>query len=139
MIGLSSCSAPRFWLLLVATGGSPMDSEASSGESQDSPVLCRRATECRGVGVLQCAEPTSTGLAVSDVLAEAPDENSSAFRHYRPHRCRRCHVASAEPIAVGAVSLEEVCAGGEGAISPKASMGNGVGVCVRRRRNAASI
>ena len=53
-----------------------MDSEASSGESQDSPVLCRRATECRGVGVLQCAEPTSTGLAVSDVLAEAPDENS---------------------------------------------------------------
>jgi len=37
-----------------------MDSEASSGESQDSPVLCRRVTTCSGVGLLQSTEPTST-------------------------------------------------------------------------------
>ena len=52
-----------------------MDSEASSGESQDSPVLCRRATACSGVGVFHSAEPTSTGQPVFEVLAEAPDEN----------------------------------------------------------------
>ena len=55
-----------------------MDSESSSGESQDtedSPVLCRRATACSGVGVFHSAEPTSTGQPVFEVLAEAPDEN----------------------------------------------------------------
>ena len=171
-----------------------MDSESSSGESQDtedSPVLCRRATACSGVGVLQSAEPTSIGQPVSKVLAEAPDENSydsdncffawgiqralvalhqngsssvlspvhcwcsfschclhhclhfrimcllgvlshlqlihtSAFRLYQVHRSRCCHVASVQPIAVRAVSLEEACASGEGAISQIASMGNGV-------------
>jgi len=53
-----------------------MDSELSSGESQDSPVLCHRATAYSGVSVLQSAEPTSIGQPVSEVLVEAPDENS---------------------------------------------------------------
>ena len=50
--------------------------ELSAEESQDSPVLCRRATACSGVGVLHSAEPTSIGQPVSEVLAEAPDDNS---------------------------------------------------------------
>jgi len=53
-----------------------MDSESSSGESQDSPVLCCRATACSGVGVLQSAEPTSPGRQVSEGLAGAPNDKS---------------------------------------------------------------
>jgi len=57
-----------------------MDSHSSSAESQDSPILMRRATAgtSGGVGSVQrFAEPSSPARQISEGFSEAPEDSAA--------------------------------------------------------------